>query len=185
MNAITSKEAIMQVCRKLAAEKGTAALNMRAVADECGIALGTLYNYYADKDELLLAAVESIWQEIFHTDQPCGTNDSFPDYVGHLFACIRQGASKYPNFVTAHAVGIAQAKKGEAKSEMERCFEHMKRGLLTVLDADPALDPAAFSDAFTREDFAQLVLDQMLLLLVQKKTDCSVLLGLIRRVIYR
>ena len=41
---ITSKEAIMQVCRRIVAEKGMNALNMRLVADECGIALGTLYN---------------------------------------------------------------------------------------------------------------------------------------------
>ena len=53
---ITSKEAIMQACRKIAAQKGLSALNMRTVAKECNIALGTLYNYYADKDELLIAA---------------------------------------------------------------------------------------------------------------------------------
>ena len=50
---ITSKEAIMQVCRRIVAEKGMNALNMRLVADECGIALGTLYNYFADKDDLI------------------------------------------------------------------------------------------------------------------------------------
>ena len=54
---ITSKEAIMQVCRRIVAEKGMNALNMRLVADQCGIALGTLYNYFADKDALVLAAV--------------------------------------------------------------------------------------------------------------------------------
>ena len=47
---ITSKKSIMQVCRHIVAESGLTALNMRSVADECHIALGTLYNYYADKD---------------------------------------------------------------------------------------------------------------------------------------
>ena len=40
---ITSKEAIMQACRRIVAEKGMKALNMRLVADQCHIALGTLY----------------------------------------------------------------------------------------------------------------------------------------------
>lgn len=40
---ITSREAIMQVCRCIVAEKGMKALNMRLVADQCHIALGTLY----------------------------------------------------------------------------------------------------------------------------------------------
>ena len=61
---VTSKEEIMQVCRRIVAEKGMKALNMRLVADECHIASGTLYNYYANKDALVLVAVESIWKEI-------------------------------------------------------------------------------------------------------------------------
>ena len=36
---ITSKEAIMQVCRRIVAENGMSALNMRLVAEECHIAL--------------------------------------------------------------------------------------------------------------------------------------------------
>ena len=37
---VTSKEAIMAVCRQLVAEKGLMAVNMRMVAKECDIALG-------------------------------------------------------------------------------------------------------------------------------------------------
>lgn len=52
---VTSKEAILQVCRKITAERGLTALSMRSVAAELGIGLGTLYNYFPDKDALLLA----------------------------------------------------------------------------------------------------------------------------------
>lgn len=60
----TSREEIMRVSRKIVSEKGLPALNMRTLAKECGIALGTLYNYYSDKDELVVAAIESVWQDI-------------------------------------------------------------------------------------------------------------------------
>ena len=76
---VTSKEEIMQVCRRIVAEKGMKALNMRLVADECHIASGTLYNYYANKDALVLAAVESIWKEIFHMEHREKVDDSFPN----------------------------------------------------------------------------------------------------------
>ena len=42
---ITSRDAIMQACRRIAAERGLTAVSMRAVARESHIALGTLYNY--------------------------------------------------------------------------------------------------------------------------------------------
>ena len=85
---ITSKEAILQVCRGIVASRGLSAVNMRSVADECHIALGTLYNYYSNKDELLLAIVEDIWKAIFHMDHKCPTDFTFPEYVAYIFECI-------------------------------------------------------------------------------------------------
>ena len=182
---ITSKETILQVCRKIAAEQGIAALSMRTVAKACGIALGTLYNYYSDKDELLLATVESIWKDIFHADGSCKKSFAFPEYVDDLFDCVQKGAAAYPNFLTAHSIAIAQSKKGEARSTMERYFDHMKAGMLAALRADPAVNPAAFSTVFTPSDLVDFVLDHILLLLVKEAESCTALVELVRRVIYR
>ena len=70
---VTSKEAILQSCRKILAEQGLSALSMRAVSGQLGIALGTLYNYFSDKDALMLATVESVWKDIFHGNAACRT----------------------------------------------------------------------------------------------------------------
>lgn len=183
-NVITSKEAIMQVCRRIVAQESMKALNMRRVSRECGIALGTLYNYYADKDALVLAAVESIWREIFHAGRAEESGLPFPDYVAALYGRIRKGAEAYPGFLTGHSISIAAARRDEAKSVMERTFVHMKAGMLRVLQNDPSVPEEAFSAAFSQEDFAAFVLDHLLILLVQGRPDCGVLLENIRRAIY-
>lgn len=182
---ITSKEAIMQVCREIVAEKGMKALNMRLVAKECHIALGTLYNYYADKDALVLAAVESIWCEIFHANATRNAEVSFPGYVANLYSNIQKGAESYPNFLTVHSLAIAGAKRGEARSIMEQTFSHTRAEMLAALRADPALQKDAFSPALSEETFVGFVLDSMLALLVQGKEDCAVLLEIIKKVIYK
>ena len=92
---VTSKEQILQVCRQIAAEEGLQAVSMRSVAGKCGVALGTLYNYYADKDELLIATVESVWQDIFHMDGLPDQDLSFP-------GCVQMPSS--PCFTPAWAV---------------------------------------------------------------------------------
>ena len=181
---ITSREAIMQVCRRIVAEKGLTALNMRLVADECHIALGTLYNYYADKDELVLATVESIWRDIFHADQECVADVSLSDYVADLYTRIRKGAEAYPNFLTGHSISIASSKRGEARSAMEHTFAHMKAGMLEVLRADQTIQENTFTPSFSQEKFVAFVLDHMLVLLVQGQADCAVLQEVICRVIY-
>lgn len=182
--SITSKEAIMQVCRQIVSEKGLAALNMRAVAKECHIALGTLYNYYSDKDELLIATVESVWKDIFHMDQKCEVDFSFPEYIGYLFECIQRSAEEYPNFFTAHPISIASSRRGEARSTMTHYFDHMKSGMREVLERDTAVDETVFSPTLTKAELIDFVLDHILLLLVQGKTNCDVLVELIRKAIY-
>lgn len=62
---VTSREAILAACREMVAEQGLGAIGMRAVAARCGVAVGSLYNYFPSKDALLAAAVESVWEEIF------------------------------------------------------------------------------------------------------------------------
>lgn len=174
----------MQVCRCIVAEKGMKALNMRLVADQCHIALGTLYNYYADKNALVLATVESIWKDIFHAGHQEEPHASFPGYVAELYARVRKGAQAYPGFLTGHSISIAGAKRGEAKSVMERTFAHMKAGMLEVLQNDPSVPENAFPPTFSKEDFVGFVLDHLLILLVQGQPNCNVLLEIIRRVIY-
>ena len=48
--AVTSEEEILKVSCGIVAKKGIAAVNMRTVASECGIALGSLYNYFIYKN---------------------------------------------------------------------------------------------------------------------------------------
>ena len=173
----------MQVCRRIAAQEGLSALSMRTVARACGVALGTLYNYYADKDALLIATVESIWQEIFHTDAGSLTEHAFPEQVASLFDCVWRGTQRYPGFLSAHSMVIAGARRGEACRAMEACFAHMKAGLLAGLRADSAVNPAAFSDAFTPEQLVDFALDHLLLLLMKGEEDCTPLTEMLRRAI--
>ena len=168
----------MQVCRRIVAEKGMNVLNMRLVADECGIALGTLYNYFAGKYAPVLAAVESIWRDIFHAGTPQETAPSFPGYVAVLYGRIQKGAEAYPGFLTGHSIRIAASKRGEAKSVMEHTFAHMKAGMLEVLRKDPSVPSNAFTPSFSQEDFVGFVQDQ---LLVWGQSTCGALLEVIRR----
>ena len=183
--SITSKEEILQVCRNIVAEKGLSALNMRLVADTCHIALGTLYNYFSNKDELMLSTVESVWKDIFHMNQKHRTDFSFSEYVKYIFECVQKGAEEYPNFFTAHSINIASSQKGQAKSMMELYFRHMKDSMLEVLKSDEKVNRDIFSVKVTESEFIDFVLDNLLLLLVKGKTSCDLFIEVIRRTVYK
>ena len=81
--AVTSREEILAVCREIVAEEGLSSVNMRLVASRCNIALGSVYNYFPSKSELLLATIESVWMDIFHM------NGQVLVLPGCLIRCIK------------------------------------------------------------------------------------------------
>ncbi|MGM9635289.1 MAG: TetR/AcrR family transcriptional regulator [Candidatus Avispirillum sp.] len=182
--AATSREAIMHVCRVTVSEKGLQAVNMREVARDCGVALGTLYNYFPSKDALLLAAVESVWTDIFHTDGQCMDGESFTDFVGGIFRRLQKGAEKYPGFFTAHSVGFARSERAEAKDAMEHWYRHIKDGLLRALRSDGAVRADAFGEGLSEAEFVDFVFENILLSLVKGEESCGSLIKIISRSIY-
>lgn len=181
---VTSREAILQVCRAMVSENGLQSINMRAVARRCSTALGSLYNYFPSKEELMAAAIESVWQDIFHRSSTCRMDMAFIDYVVWIFESVKQGAQQYPNFFTAHSISFASDEKCKARQIMTQYFQHMRSGMLEVLDDDENVRSDAFSDKFTRSDLVDFTLSSLLYGLAWQKDSCCVLTEMIRRSIY-
>ena len=67
--AVTTKEEILKIGRELIRQQGWAAINIRAVAAACSVSVGSIYNYFTSKADLVGAIVESVWHEIFHRSE--------------------------------------------------------------------------------------------------------------------
>ncbi len=63
---------ILQASKDIAYTKGLSKVSMRKIAEKCDIALGTIYNYYPTKVDIILAIVEDFWKECF-----AGLNEKF------------------------------------------------------------------------------------------------------------
>ena len=61
--AITTKEKIRENAKKEARRKGLEKIGMREISSASSVALGTLYNYFPDKESLIIATISSIWNE--------------------------------------------------------------------------------------------------------------------------
>ncbi|MEG2698997.1 MAG: TetR/AcrR family transcriptional regulator [Ruthenibacterium sp.] len=185
MNTIvTSKEAILSKCRELATTKGLQAVNMRAVAKICNVSVGSVYNYFPSKADLIVATVQDVWQSIFHLERGCQQAAAFPEYVQQIFDNVQAGAAAYPDFFTAHSAGFAAAEKGKGRQMMASYFEHMEKGLLEALQNDAQINSAIFTEDFTRQNFAGFILTNLIALLMQHESTCTVLLEVIKRIIY-
>lgn len=181
---VTSKEEILYASRKLVLEKGIMSLSMRSVAEACGVAVGSIYNYFPSKAELLSAAIGSVWGEIFMPFYGRETFGSFPECVSALFETIRAGNEKYPGFFTVHALNFASADKEKGKEAMNRCLAGLEGKLVEALRQDKQIRTGVFGDVFTEEIFAGYVFELMIPILLRKEESCDALLEMIRQTIY-
>ena len=57
---VTSREDILKNSLKLIQQQGWSSVSIRAVAAACGVSVGSIYNYFDSKAELVSATVESV-----------------------------------------------------------------------------------------------------------------------------
>lgn len=182
--AVTSREAILATCKELFTETGAQALNMRDVAKKCGVAIGSVYNYFSSKENLTTAIVESIWTDIMHQGGGVIKRSDFIQTVRNLFERIERGSKEYPFFISAHSASFANMDKTEGRDVMNRYFQHIESGLLEALDGDPRARPDAFNEELTQKAFVGFVFSNVMAQVMARKTDCDTLIAVIKRTIY-
>ena len=181
--AITSREAILEVSRSLLMEKGSS-FNIRTVASAGGISVGSIYNYFPSKSELVAATVESIWRDIFPPPHQEALRHDFLANIEWLYERMAWGGEKYPGFFALHAVSFFGEEKNLGKKYMERSWKSIQDGLTTVLENDRRIRGNAFDAALSREAFVRFIFSALLSALLQQDYRCSALLEIVKRTIY-
>jgi len=181
----TSKEEILAVCRDLIRQQSGTALNVREVAAACGISVGTVYNYFGSKAELVGAAVESVWFDIFRCSEDTAQFRTTQDCVRWLFDRLAYGNHRYPGFFSLHSVSFVSADKAQGKQRMQLAWQHIFTMLCTVLRQDPRIPAGTFDETFTPEQVADLLFSLMLAAQLRGNYDPAAALLLVERLLYQ
>ncbi len=181
--SITSEKDILKVSKQIVSEKGLEAITMRNVARECEVAVGSIYNYYASKNDLVIATIESIWKEIIG-DERLQQYSGFLDSAQGLFECIQIGNEKYPYFFSLHSMSLAESGKEKGRMAMHQCFQGIKEYLLNSLKKDKNIKKEVFRYNFSEEQFVDFVFSNLISLLLHKEKSCEFLLIVIQKIIY-
>lgn len=180
---VTSREAILEVCKTLASNEGLEAINMRAVAKACNVAVGSLYNYYPTKGELLTATVQAVWEEIVAPLYTLNESLTFLDLIQKFYEIIKQGSDQYPSFFTLHALSFSNEEKEHGKSKMTQFFSHLSKRFLKALKTDPLYNAINFNETFTEEHLMAFIFRNIMAMLILKNDDCDYLIEVTRRLI--
>ncbi len=182
--AVTSKEEILKTSRELIRRQGWSAVSIRSVAAGCGVSVGSIYNYFDSKTDLIGATVESVWCEIFHRPEDDTVFQDVQACVAWMYQRMAYGCERYPGFFTLHSLGFLREDKTAGKQRMQQTWQHILAGLCSVLKQDVRIRPDAFTEQFTAEKFADVLFSQMLSALLRQDYDPSAVLEIVRRTLY-
>lgn len=182
--AVTSKEEILKTSRELIRRQGWSAVSIRSVAAGCGVSVGSIYNYFDSKTDLIGATVESVWCEIFHRPEDDAVFRDVQACIAWMYQRMAYGCERYPGFFTLHSLGFLREDKAAGKRRMQQTWQHILAGLCSVLKQDVRIRPDAFTEQFTAEKFADVLFSQMLSALLRQDYDPSAVLEIVRRTLY-
>lgn len=136
----------------------------------------------------LLAVTANVWSDIFTCDTSPHEDDEkgFDGYIKRIFENARAGMKRYPGFLPARVLDQAskQDQRTQGREMMRSFFEHIENGMIRTLYADKRVRQDAFTGDLTREEFAELVTQQLVVLLILGKDSCGSLVAAVQRVLY-
>lgn len=181
---VTSKEEILEASRELIRQQGWSAVNIRSVASACGVSVGSIYNYFDSKADLVGATVESVWRQIFHSPENETVFRDTKACIVWMYERLALGCKQCPGFFTLHSLSFMGEDKSDGKRRMQQTWEHITNGLCSVLKQDPKIRSDAFSEQFTVEKFADVLFSLMLSALLRQDYDPSAVLEIVQRTLY-
>lgn len=97
---------ILVAARKRLLDQDLSSFSARAIADDCKIAVGTIYNYYKDLDSLLAAVMAEDWiEEMNRAGLALEEASSFEEGISLLYGAIHRFSMKYENVWQSYPSG--------------------------------------------------------------------------------
>ena len=154
------------------------------MAKACGVSVGSIYNYFGSKTNLLADTVESIWTEIFYNSDDQDVYKDTETCVTWMYRRMEEGSREYPGFVALHSLGLAEKGKNENIRRMNETQKHIQAGLVRVLKNDSRIRKDAFNETFTAEAFGDILFSLMLAALLREDYNPEPVLEVLRRTVY-
>ncbi len=83
------KESLVDEMKKQIYEKGYSETSVRSVAKACGIATGTVYNYFSSKDAIIAEFMAGDWENAYSgMKKRCKCFDKPVEVIGEIYKCL-------------------------------------------------------------------------------------------------
>lgn len=168
---VTTKEEILEKALEIAMREGIDKVSMRKLSSACEIAIGSVYNYYPNKEAVMIAVAEHFWGHLLVDQEKLfQVGIEFTDFLEQYYMYLYGRLAKYD--------------KSWLQSMDEKTKLHAVAFFHRVLLADSRVDGAIWNMDLNEEAFCEYVLTNILALLRAGENNCRFFIFLLEHLLY-
>lgn len=180
----TSKETLLEIARDISYREGISKVSIRRLAAQSGVAIGTVYNYYPSKADLVADIMEDFWRNVFHGSHFDTESGDFLTSVEEIYRRLSVNLTIFEKEFLEDLPAMEKAEREKSRVIEQKYIEHMKAGVLRILEKDERVDETVWTEAFTREALVDFTFSNMVLALTEGRETCGYLLLVLKRLLY-
>ena len=170
---VTLREQIREAALAIAVREGIDHVSIRKLASACNMAVGSMYNYYPDKDALIAAVAETFWGTIMKDQEKLYRRGmGFTDFLEQYYSFLYSRLSHYDKSWLSELNGRRPQKK-----EAVQLLHH-------VLVEDRRVDPTIWNMELNQDIFIEYVFVNILALLQAGENNCRFFIYLLEHFLY-
>lgn len=136
---------IASAAYKLACEKGLGSLSIRSLANECGVSVGTIYNYFPDKAALATEVITTFWTRIAYSEETRTClqyveGENLIAFCKRLYQTMDQALDQFRSTWLGDMSSLDARTRQMGRKAEQACFEHIYQSLEKVISADKEID---------------------------------------------
>ena len=173
------RQNLLNHARAILEKEGPQAVNIRAIAQKTGIATGTVYNYFAGKDDILLALTESYWAQTLQEMDKILTEDSFASQLERLYDFLKGKIEDSGGMLMR-----SNQAEGAGRKRMQAMLGLLQEKIIRLMEQDAGIKPSLWTERFTPERYANFIVLNIMTALRSGAQEIDILLEILRRTIY-
>ncbi|XMB86821.1 TetR/AcrR family transcriptional regulator [Mycoplasmatota bacterium WC44] len=174
---------ILSSAKEIALEQGINKINIRSVAQKTGVSIGTVYNYYATKADLVVAVIEGFWTEAFEKiDFKKSKDKDFYEKLQDIYDSLDLYLQNFKeNWLDQISLLSSQEKKLGRKKQTEY-FARVCTIIISLMDRDENINSNIWENGVSKEQTAEFIFDNLLIMLKKDDSDFDFFIRILKKV---
>lgn len=177
------EEIILSAAKEIATAEGISKIAIRTVAEKCNIAIGTVYNYFPSKSELISAVIENFWEGAFTSiDWKDLSKNNFYANLEKIYILLHEYLTRFKvNWLDQLSL-LSTQEKHHGKQKQDEYFRKIHQRVVALIEMDRSLNTYEWNDTITKEKMAKFIFDNMFIKLRENQNDIDFLIEILKKI---